>query len=181
MKLQKRIARMVSLLSMILIMTACSPHRPIFQSDEQIATRFKKNKIELLTLMQKCNPGQLKKNIQETFNICKIDQSQLESLDLEEIAKELSGERTTAKEFNGSRFLFVTDQYIDEYADTFVKEKGYIFSATPITKNLVKEGSLDEFNGTRLLERKKSEIWKYKQIEPSWYIYYRQYFYPYLG
>jgi ribosomal protein L29 len=162
-------------------MTACSPWRPSFQSDEQMETNFDKYKAELLTLMQRCKPGQLKKNIKETFDVCKIDQAQLKRLSLEEIAKELSGERTTAKEFNGSRFLFVANQYVDEYAGTFVEEKGYMFSATPITKNLVEKGSLDQFNDTRLLEKKKSEIWKYKQIEKNWYLYYRQYYYTYLG
>jgi hypothetical protein len=181
MKLQKAFRAILKLLPVIFGITSCGLLEPVFQSDKEIEISFKKHKTELLTLMQKCKPGQLKKNIKETFDVCKIDQTQLKKLSLEEIAKEFLGERTIAKEFNGSRFLFVVNQYIDEYADTFVEEKGYIFSAIPITKNFVEKGSLDQFSGTRLLEKKKSEIWKYKQIEKNWYLYYRQYYYTYLG
>jgi hypothetical protein len=85
-------------------------------------------------------------------------------------------------EFKGSRVLFITDQYTDDYANTLVEEKGYIFSAAPITQDLIKEGLLDQFTGKELFEKRGSnEKWRYRQIEPNWYIYYRQYFYPYLG
>lgn len=186
MKLKKRIGWIASLLSMILVMTACSPRRPSFQSDEQIKTNFQSHKAELLMLMQKCKSEKKsqggKRYVRDAFSICKVNQAQLKKLSLEEIAVEFIWTKTFSKEFKGSRILFITNQYVDDPADTFVEEKGYMFSATPITKDLIREGSLDQLLGKDLFERKgRKEIWKYKQIEPNWYIYYRQYFYPYLG
>jgi hypothetical protein len=107
------------------------------------------------------------------YRICKkADQKNLQNSNVQELVTE----------FKGSRVLFIINYYIDDRADTFVEEKGYMFSDVPITSNLVKEGSLDQFVGKEMFIRRGSKkVWKYKQIEPNWYIYYRQYFYPYLG
>ncbi len=59
----------------------------------------------------------------------------------------------------------------------FVEEKGYVFSEIPINKNLIEPGSLDRLAGTELFEKRSiREEWRFKQIEPNWYLYYRQYF-----
>ena len=156
---------------------ACSQPRLAFQSDEQIKNNFQSHKVELLTLIEKCRSEResqgFKRNIRESFRICKkIDQKKLQNLNIQELATE----------FKGSRVLFIVNHYIDDRVNTFVEEKGYMFSDVPITSNLVKEGSLDQFVGKEMfIKRGSKEAWKYKQIEPNWYIYYRQYFYPYLG
>ncbi len=186
MKSQKAFQMALKLLSIMFFIAACSMPRPTFQSDEQIKTNFQSHKAELLMLMQKCKSEKKsqggKRYVRDAFSICKVNQAQLKKLSLEEIAVEFIWTKTFSKEFKGSRILFITNQYVDDPADTFVEEKGYMFSATPITKDLIREGSLDQLLGKDLFERKgRKEIWKYKQIEPNWYIYYRQHFYPYLG
>ncbi len=186
MKLQKVLQTTLKLLSIIFFITSCGRPRPVFQSDEQIKKIFQSHKAELLTLMQKCKSEKKsqggKRYVRDAFGICKVNQAKLNSLSLEEIAVEFIGFKTFSEEFKGSRILFVTNQYVDDPVNTFVEEKGYMFSTTPIIKDVVKEGSLDQLIGKDLFERKgRKEVWKYKQIEPNWYIYYRQHFYPYLG
>lgn len=50
------------------------------------------------------------------------------------------------------------------------------FSETPIKDKLIEKGSLDRLIGTELFKKQGlKEEWRFKQIEPNWYIYYRQY------
>jgi hypothetical protein len=185
MKSPKVFQMALKLLLIMILTTACSPPRPKFQSDEQIKISFQRHKIELIALRKKCELKRekqaMKKYIDDFFTVCNVNKIQLKNLNLEEVALEYKEVKTSLKKNNDSRILFVSNQYIDNPVDTFVEEKGYMFSAVPIANNLIEKDSLDKFNGVRLLERKKSEIWKYKEIEPNWYIYYRQYFYTYLG
>jgi hypothetical protein len=147
-----------------------------FQLDKQLLTNFQNHKAEMLTLMQKCRTEResraLKRHIVESFWVCKAYQAQLKPLNVQEMALEDPG----------TRILFVADQYEDDSGDTFVEEKGYVYSATPLKQDVIKNGTLDQFTGQLLFEkRSRQEAWRYKQIAPNWYLYYRQYFYPYLG
>ncbi len=177
MKLQKYFQMALNFLLVILFISACSPPRSKFYSDEQMKNNLTKYKTELVPLIGKCRSEKesqgFKRHIRESFRICKkVDQKKLQNLNIQELATE----------FKGSRVLFIMNHYIDDRVDTFVEEKGYMFSDVPIKNNLIKEGSLDQFVGKEMFVRRGSkEVWKYKQIEPNWYIYYRQYFYPYLG
>jgi hypothetical protein len=186
MKLQKAFQIALYFLLVVLIVTACSPARQTFKSDEQIKDNFQNQKSKLAPLIKQCKSEEksqgLKRHTRESFSTCKVKPTQLRTLNIEEVSLEFIGLRTSSKELKGSRILFITNQYVDDYVGTFVEEKGYMFSAIPVTQNLIKEGSLDQFVGKELfLKRGSNEVWKYKQIEPNWYIYYRQYFYPYLG
>ncbi len=186
MKLQKVFRNALYLLLVMVFMNACSPPRPTFKSDEQIKNNFQNQKMKLIPIIKQCKSEEksqgIKRYISESFSICRINSIQLKTMNLEEISLEFAGVKTSLKEFKGSRILFVTNQYVDDHANTLVEEKGYMFSAIPITQDLIKEGSLDQFIGKELFVRRGSnEVWRYKQIEPNWYIYYRQYFYPYLG
>ncbi len=186
MKLQKAFQIALYFSLVVLFITACSPPRQTFKSDEQIKDNFQTQKAELPPLIKQCKFEEksqgLKRYTTESFSTCKVKSAQLRTLNIEEVSLEFIGLRTSSKEFKGSRILFVVNHYIDDRVDTFVEEKGYMFSDVPIKNNLIKEGPLDQFVGKELfLKRGSNEIWKYKQIEPNWYIYYRQYFYPYLG
>ena len=177
MKLQKSFQMALSFLLAISFISSCSPSRSKFYSDELMKTDLIKYKTELVPLIEKCRSEResqgFKRNIRESFRICKkTDQKKLQNLNVQELATE----------FKGSRVLFIVNHYIDDRVNTFVEEKGYMFSDVPITSNLVKEGSLDQFVGKEMfVKRGSKEAWKYKQIEPNWYIYYRQYFYPFMG
>jgi hypothetical protein len=74
--------------------------------------------------------------------------------------------------------LFHSDRTIYDEYDTMVEEKGYIFSASSIETNVLTTGSLSQFE-QKLDPRglkDMSEIWRFKQIEPHWYLYYRHFF-----
>lgn len=186
MKSPKVFQTALELLLIVLLTTACSPPRQTFQSDEQIKTSFQNHKIELIALIKKCESEKksqgMKEYIREFFIVCNTNKTQLKNLSLKEVALEYKEVETSPKKIKDSQILFVSNQYVDDSVNTFVEEKGYMFSATPIAKDLIEEGSLNQLIGKDLFERKGSqESWRYKQIEPNWYIYYRQYFYPYLG
>jgi hypothetical protein len=160
--------------------------RPNFQSDEQLKTNFPKHKAELLTLIQRCKVEQksqaLKRDIRQAFSICKVDSNVLKLISAKEIAVEFRRTQPLPYDFNGGRVLFVTDYYKKELADTFVEEKGYMYSSNPIKQDVIENGTLEQSAGRDLFEsRSRKEAWRYKQVAPNWYIYYRQYFYPYLG
>jgi hypothetical protein len=74
--------------------------------------------------------------------------------------------------------LFVSKRYEGGFFSAMYEEKGYLFTENKITSDLITEGSINQFTG-RNFERKYSDGWKYKQIEPNWYLYYRtDSFYP---
>ena len=159
--------------------------RPTFQSDEQLKTNFQQQKAELLTLMQKCKSEQesqlLKPDTFQSFSTCVVDEPQLKSVNLKEIAVEGRKRQPLPPGFQGYRVLFATDYYKNESGDTFFEEKGYVYSPTPLKQDVLQTGSLDQFASQYSIEKRKNETWKYIQIEPNWYLYYRQYYYPYLG
>jgi hypothetical protein len=160
--------------------------RPTFQSDEQLKTNFQKRKADMFTLMKKCQVEQksqaLKRDIRQPFSTCEADETLLKSISVKEIAEEFRRTQPLPSDFKGGRVLFVTDYYKNDPADTFVEEKGYMYSPTPLRQDVIENGTLDQFTGQLLFEkRSRQEAWRYKQIAPNWYLYYRQYYYPYLG
>lgn len=123
--------------------------RPIFQSDEELIENFEENKSELLSLIQKCEAESdskgVKRNIRESFIDCDFDESLLAPLDVKEVNiefKDSARQPISLNDFGGERILFPTDYYIDDRGDTFVEEKGYAYSLTPLRQDVI-EGSLD--------------------------------------
>ena len=100
------------------------------------------------------------------------------SLNLQYVAQKFTEPERPSKQFKGIPYLFMVQQSIYDEYDTMVEEKGYIFSSIPIEKNVIAKGSLTQFEqGLDTKGRKDlSEIWKFKQIEPNWYLYYRHFF-----
>ena len=79
--------------------------------------------------------------------------------------------------FRGSPILFKVDEVETPGVAVFVEEKGYVFSETPIKNDLLEQVSLDRLANTELFEKRSiREEWRFKQIEPNWYLYYRQYY-----
>jgi hypothetical protein len=165
-----------------LLLTACN--NPInsftFQSDQQLEANFQTHKTEfaaLLKFVQNCkSPTEQKPDVElgETvFYICPVSGSQLK---LKEVAYgDAFG--SSSKDRKTLPIIFVTDQTKEEHGEIFVEEKGYIFSPTPIQEGLVEQGSLDQFAGKQIVEKRSiREIWKYKKINGGWHLYFRQYF-----
>lgn len=161
--------------------------RPTFQSDEQLKANFQQHKAQMLTLMQQCKSEQqsqveIKLEITQPFSKCVVGEPQLKSVNLKEIAVEFRRRQPLPGDFQGGRVSFMTDYYKNDPVETFVEEKGYLYSPTPLQQDVLQAGSLDQFAGQDLFVRQgRKEVWRYKQIEPNWYLYYRQYYYPYLG
>jgi hypothetical protein len=159
--------------------------RPVFHTDEQLLSHFQAHKAEMIDLMQECkaqkNSGGAKLDTAHPFISCASDQARLKTLSVKEVAQEIQQRNAPPGEFEGSRMLLVTDYYKNDPGDTFIEEKGYVYSPTPIRRNVVKTGALDQFSGQELIDKQKNrEVWKYKQIAPNWYLYYRQFFYTFL-
>jgi hypothetical protein len=155
--------------------------RPIFHSDEQLLLHFQSHKTGMIDLIQECKaqktPQAPKVDTGHPFIACEFDQSRLQALSLREVAGEIQRRNALPGEFEGSRMVLVTDYYKNDPGNTFVEEKGFVYSPRPIQKDVIGSGSLDPLMGKDLFERRGAqEAWRYKQIAPNWYLYYRQYF-----
>ncbi len=172
-----------------LLLTACnnSINSFTFQSDQQLEANFQTHKTEfaeLLKFVQNCgSPTERKRYVElgETaFYICPVSGSQLNSLKLKEVAYG-NAFGSASKDRKTLPTIFVVDQTVDDFMAVFVEEKGYIFSPVPIQKELLEQGTLDQFVGKQIVERRSiREIWKYKKINDGWYLYFRQYFQDFL-
>jgi hypothetical protein len=104
---------------------------------------------------------------------------------LKEVAEEFESDRkplNPESDFDGKRVLFLTDDYKNDRSDTFIEEKGLTYVDKPLPQEVIEDSSLDQFSGQPLFEKRGvQEVWRYREIEPNWYIYYRQYYYPFLG
>ena len=172
---------------LLLLSTSCSPPQTAFNSDEKNLLNFKNNKSEIFSIMEKCYPKKNKSYDKSytwsPFYLCKISSSQLQKSNILEVSekKNIRTYNSPSQYVKNNSFLFVTDQYIDDTLGTYVDEKGYIFSPTPINHDLIKEGSLDQFRNKELKKQDSTaERWKFKQIEPNWYLYYRQFYQTFL-
>ena len=165
-------------------MSSCSPSKPAFKSDKKMKYFFQNRKLELISVLKKCQlekeEGEMKFHIKGSYDVCKINPTQLKKINTLEVATEVirnNPKRRYIELAKNNSFIFVTDQYIDSRFGTYVEEKGYIFSANPLKQDVITTGSLDEFRNIEI--DRKSEKWKYKLIEPNWYLYYRRYHHEY--
>jgi hypothetical protein len=170
---------LVSILMILLV--SCTSEKLRFKSDDQMKLNFQQNKISLLNLSEKCKNGSesQKEDIIESFMICKIDRANLEHIGIEQIAINVNAGIYPSKPvIRKNAILFVMNNQNDLPRDFFVEETGYLFSTVPpIEKDIVKDGSLDKFFGTKLIPKlSMTEGWRFKNIEPNWYLYYRQYY-----
>jgi hypothetical protein len=176
----------------IIAATACTSTRLPLRSDEQIVATFQRHKPESIALMKQCESepvsdrGAINYTI-ELFLHCKNEMqgkdshekaNYMSSLNLEYVAQKFTEPERPSRQFKGVPYLFMVQQFIYDDYDTIVVEKGYIFSASPIEINVIAKGYLSQFEqGFDTRGRKNmSEIWKFKQIEPNWYLYYRHFF-----
>ncbi len=180
----------------IIFTTACNSSRVALQSDQQIIANFQRHKPESIALMKQCESESVTDRSSVNFTVelffhcnSKIEgkdshelANYLDSLNLEYIAQKFTSPEYPSKQFKGTPYLFVVDQVIYDDYDTIVEEKGYIFSDASLhgglEPNEIVTGSLSQFEqGLDTRGRKdRSEIWKFKQIEPNWYLYYRHFF-----
>jgi hypothetical protein len=168
--------------------------RPL-RSDERMVADFQRHKPESIALMKQCasepvtnrsgtnyaielflhcNSKVKGKDAQEMANY-------LDSLNLQYVAQKFTEPEHPSRQFKGVPYLFMVQQTIYDDDDTMVEEKGYIFSTIPIETNVLTTGSLSQFEqGLDISRGRKdlSEIWRFKQIEPNWYLYYRNFFRP---
>jgi hypothetical protein len=178
----------------IIATTGCSSTRLPLRSDEEMVADFQRHKPESIALMKECESqsvtdrGGINYAI-ELFLHCKSKvkgtdthemANYLGSLNLQYVAQKFTEPERPSRQFKGVPYLFVVQQLIYDDYDTMVEEKGYIFSAIPIETNVLATGSLSQFEqGLDIRGRTDmSEIWRFKQIEPNWYLYYRHFFRP---
>jgi hypothetical protein len=162
------------------------------RSDEQMVADFQRHKPESIALMKQCasepvsgrgvtnytielflhcNSKVKGKDAQEMANY-------MGTLNLQHVSQKVTEPEHPSRQFKGIPYLFMVQQVIYDDYDTIVEEKGYIFSASPIETNVLPTGSLSQFEqklDPRGLEDM-SEIWRFKQIQPNWYLYYRHFF-----
>jgi hypothetical protein len=161
------------------------------RSDEQMVADFQRHKPESIALMKQCasepvtGRGGANYGV-EFFLHCNSQvkgkdahemANYMGSLNLQYVAQKSTEPERPSKQFKGVPYLFMVQQHIYDEYDTMIEEKGYIFSALPIEINVLTTGSLSQFE--KVLDtsgRKDVEIWRFKQIEPNWYLYYRYFF-----
>ncbi len=170
-----------NILLTLLMLSGCGAKLSGLRSDEEVLGIFNENKAEITTVMKKCksfnNAVERKERTRENFDSCKIDPVTLKRIQTQEIYKGYSRPMIVSEFFNGSPILFKSEEVELLGADVFIEEKGFVFSEIPIKDKLIEKGSLDRLIGTQLTKRSGvNEEWRFKQIEPNWYIYYRQYY-----
>ncbi len=162
------------------------------RSDEQMVADFQRHKPESIALMKQCESEQITDKsgtnyAVELFLHCNSKvkgkdahemANYMSSLNLQYVAKKFTEPEHPSRQFKGVPYLFMVQQSIYDEYDTIVEEKGYIFSASPIETNVLTTGSLSQFEQVLDIRGRKdmSEIWRFKQIEPNWYLYYRNFF-----
>jgi hypothetical protein len=161
------------------------------RSDEEMVADFQRHKPESIALMKQCASEPVtdrgaRNYAVELFLHCKNEgksANYMSSLNLQHVAQKITEPERPSRQFKGTPYLFMVQQIIyDDYEDmdTIVEEKGYIFSSIPIETNVLTTGSLSQFEKGLSTQGLKnlSEIWRFKQIEPNWYLYYRHFFRP---
>ncbi len=176
----------------IISTTGCTSTKIPLRSDEEMVADFQRHKPESIALMKQCasepvtDRGSTSYAV-ELFLHCKNEikgkdahemANYMSSLNLQYVAQKITEPERPSRQFKGTPYLFMVQQIIYDDYDTIVEEKGYIFSSIPIETNVIAQGSLTQFEqGLNTKGRKDlSEIWKFKQIEPNWYLYYRYFF-----
>ena len=138
---------------------------------------FHEKKSAIVTLISLCNSLKSKGGGREAHtkatdvNACPIDKKYLGVAEIKEVSVDSKS----------SYYLLMTDLDKDP-GGTFFQEKGYAYFPQKTQPKVTELGSLNEFIGKDLFQRKSiQEAWRYKKIEGSWYQYYRQYYVPYLS
>ncbi len=174
--------KVLNILLTLLMLSGCGVKLSKFRSDDDILGIFRTNKSEITAIMKKCksfnNLIESKDSTREVFLHCKIYPETLKNIQTQRVYQGYK-DMINSKIFNGSTILFKMEEAEELIGvDMFVEEKGFVFSETPIKDKLIEKGSLDRLIGTELFKktRKIREEWRFKQIEPNWYIYYRQYY-----
>jgi hypothetical protein len=179
-------------LAIICITSCASETRIPLKSDEQMVADFQRHKPESIALMKQCasepvSGGGSTNYTIESFLHCNSNvkgkdahemANYMGSLNLQYVARKFTEPEHPSRQFKGVPYLFMVQQVIYDDYDTMVEEKGYIFSASPIETNVLTTGSLSQFEQKLDPRGRKdmSEIWRFKQIEPNWYLYYRHFF-----
>jgi hypothetical protein len=178
----------------IIATTGCSSTRLPLRSDEEMVADFRRHKPESIALMKQCESQSVTDRGGRNYGVelflhCKSKvkgadahemANYLENLNLQYVAQKFTEPERPSRQFKGVPYLFVVQQLIYDDYDTMVEEKGYIFSAIPIETNVLTTGSLSQFEQVLDIRGRTdmSEIWRFKQIEPNWYLYYRHFFRP---
>ncbi len=157
-------------------------------SDDKIVESFQKNKSVINSIIKECKSlketelGSSKENTGESFNSCKIALKVLKEANVQGVEQGYAKSLSNSNFFQGSPILFKVDEVETLGVDVFIEEKGYVFSETPIKNDLLEQVSLDRLANTELFEKRSiREEWRFKQIEPTWYLYYRQYYAAFLS
>jgi hypothetical protein len=156
----------------------------LFTSDREMLVNFNTNKVSIVAIMNKCKlQGEVKTlriRSKEFFSACELNLSDMKKINLKEVDKPSENPIPYSRTFSGFPILLVINHIkLEDYSGTLIKEKGYVFSEDLIKDELIEKRLLDEVTSTRLTkENKINEQWRFKKIEPNWYLYYREYFAP---
>jgi hypothetical protein len=172
--------------------TSCSPSPHFWDKDTEMIKQFSDIKNTLNKVIKECKAlkpekrGSMDPTIHNHYDTCPIPKEVSTKYDIKFIAIEqkLDAKRyEELKESMGKNFdpyqgrvLIATNYSKNAFFDIHVREKGYLYSTTPLKKSNIVDTSLDPIvtaeyttpDGPRNLE-----VWRYRQIEPHWYIYFR--------
>lgn len=138
-----------------------------FRSDQQMKLNFKQEKLSFIRVVNFCKSQvELEKKISGTDNhFYYCESNNIPNLDkINMIGAEVSGD--------SNQVLILSNSHEEGtfFHGNITQEKGYIFSENLINSNLVVE-ALDNFIAE---EFPNDEVWRYRQIEKNWYLYYKK-------
>jgi hypothetical protein len=174
-----------TLIVSLLACTACGILKPHFQSDQDLLRKFQEHEPIFGALAKQCpqgkdapysSPKEFTRPWPFLFWNCKFDKNFIVALQKTRVKLVSSDIRTN------SRVVFQTDFQKEErgviFGDTYVWEKGYLYTEKPIEAELIQTESLNSLDAQELVAQRKQEIWRYRKIKQNWYLFHRQYLWP---
>ena len=176
--------------SWMFFLTSCS-NQYSFEPDANLISKFSKSKAEILNIVKACkestSEGRAGKEITgfNHFENCLVPPEIVTKYGVKFVSIELKRDPKGDAEFRKllkddfepyQDRVLVTTNYVKEESFTVrIREKGYLYSPIPLKSSNITTESLDslatnEYNPNN--QPRNKEVWRYRQIEPNWYIYF---------
>jgi hypothetical protein len=175
--------------SLIFFSTSCS-NEYFFEKDADLISKFNSSRTALSDQIKICRTSAEGKTGKEIagfnhFDNCSISPKIADKYGVKFISIELKRDPKSDAEFKKllkdnfepyqERTLIATNYAKEENLTIRIREKGYLYSPLPLKSSNVVTESLDplattEYNPNN--QPRNKEVWRYRQIEPNWYIYF---------
>lgn len=179
-------------LSFLATTSSCSISPHFWNKDSEMLKQFGEIKNTLTEIIKECKAlkpeqrGGMDPTIHNHYDTCPIPKEMSAKYGIKFIAIEQKLDPKRYKELKEllgkdfdpyqDRVLIAINYSKDAFFDIHVREKGYLYSTSPLKKSSIVDTSLDPLvtaEYTTPEGPRNFEVWRYRQIESHWYLYFR--------